>query len=270
MYDKIFKPKKIKLITGEVVEEKVSRTWLTWLIIILLIAFSVILTNFDFSALSRSGLFFQKLASMIPPNWAYFHKVLPPLLDTIKMSFFASLLGAILSVPFAILAANNILKNRFGNGIIRLIFMLARTLPTLVLALIATYIFGLGTFAGVVAIFVFTFSFIGKQLFEVIETVDMGPFEAAEALGVSPLKAFFIAVFPQVLPTYLSTALYAFEGNVRYAAILGYVGAGGIGNILNDRVNFRDFSSVGMFLISILATVMIIDSISALIRKKIA
>ena len=78
---------------------------------------------------------------MIPPNWAYFHKVLPPLLDTIKMSFFASLLGAILSVPFAILAANNILKNRFGNGIIRLIFMLARTLPTLVLALIATYIF---------------------------------------------------------------------------------------------------------------------------------
>lgn len=270
MYDKIFKPKKIKLITGEVVEEKVSRTWLTWLIIILLIAFSVILTNFDFSALSRSGLFFRKLASMIPPNWAYFHKVLPPLLDTIKMSFFASLLGAILSVPFAILAANNILKNRFVNGIIRLIFMLARTLPTLVLALIATYIFGLGTFAGVVAIFVFTFSFIGKQLFEVIETVDMGPFEAAEALGVSPLKAFFIAVFPQVLPTYLSTALYAFEGNVRYAAILGYVGAGGIGNILNDRVNFRDFSSVGMILISILATVMIIDSISALIRKKIA
>lgn len=175
-----------------------------------------------------------------------------------------------MSVPFAILAANNILKNRFGNGIIRLIFMLARTLPTLVLALIATYIFGLGTFAGVVAIFVFTFSFIGKQLFEVIETVDMGPFEAAEALGVSPLKAFFIAVFPQVLPTYLSTALYAFEGNVRYAAILGYVGAGGIGNILNDRVNFRDFSSVGMILISILATVMIIDSISALIRKKIA
>lgn len=270
MYDKIFKPKKIKLITGEVVEEKVSRTWLTWLIIILLIAFSVILTNFDFSALSRSGLFFQNLASMIPPNWAYFHKVLPPLLDTIKMSFFASLLGAILSVPFAILAANNILKNRFVNGIIRLIFMLARTLPTLVLALIATYIFGLGTFAGVVAIFVFTFSFIGKQLFEVIETVDMGPFEAAEALGVSPLKAFFIAVFPQVLPTYLSTALYAFEGNVRYAAILGYVGAGGIGNILNDRVNFRDFSSVGMILISILATVMIIDSISALIRKRIA
>ena len=269
-FNKIFKPKKIKLITGEVVEEKVSRTWLTWLIIILLIAFSVILTNFDFSALSRSGLFFQKLASMIPPNWAYFHKVLPPLLDTIKMSFFASLLGAILSVPFAILAANNILKNRFVNGIIRLIFMLARTLPTLVLALIATYIFGLGTFAGVVAIFVFTFSFIGKQLFEVIETVDMGPFEAAEALGVSPLKAFFIAVFPQVLPTYLSTALYAFEGNVRYAAILGYVGAGGIGNILNDRVNFRDFSSVGMILISILATVMIIDSISALIRKKIA
>lgn len=270
MYDKIFKPKKIELLTGEVVEEKVSRTWIYWIIIIIIIGLSVLLTNFDFSALSRSGLFLQKLASMLPPNWSYFDKVLPPLLDTIKMSFFASLLGALLAVPFAILAANNIVKNRLVNGIIRFIFMLARTLPTLVLALIATYIFGLGTFAGVVAIFIFTFSFIGKQLFEVIETVDMGPFESAEALGVSPLKAFFIAVFPQVLPTYLSTALYAFEGNVRYAAILGYVGAGGIGNILNDRVNFRDFASVGMILVSILVTVMIIDSVSALIRKKIA
>ena len=68
MYDKIFKPKKIKLITGEVVEEKVSRTWLTWLIIILLIAFSVILTNFDFSALSRSGLFFQKYRLQLKPK----------------------------------------------------------------------------------------------------------------------------------------------------------------------------------------------------------
>jgi phosphonate transport system permease protein len=68
MYDKIFKPKKIKLITGEVVEEKVSRTWLTWLIIILLIAFSVILTNFDFSALSRSGSLFSKISKYDSPK----------------------------------------------------------------------------------------------------------------------------------------------------------------------------------------------------------
>lgn len=270
MYDKLFKPKKITLKTGEVVEQKRSKTWFYWLVILVIIYLSVLLTGFDFKSLAGINLFFQKLASMFPPNWFYFHSVLPPLLDTIKMSFFASLIGAIIGVPFAILAANNIVKNKAINAVVRFIFMITRTLPTLVLALIATYIFGLGTFAGVIAIFIFTFSFIGKQLFEVIETVDMGPFEAAETLGVSPLKAFFVSVFPQVLPTYLSTALYAFEGNVRYAAILGYVGAGGIGNILNDRVNFRDFSSVGMILLSILVTVMIIDFLSALIRKKIA
>lgn len=271
MYDKIFKPKKIKLKTGEVVEEKRSRTWLYWLLVLIIIFFSIQLTAFDFEAIAERGSnFWKMLAGMFPPRLNYFSEVINPLLDTIKMSFIASLVGGILAIPFAVLAANNIVRSHLVNAIVRIIFTVTRTLPTLVTALIATYIFGLGPFAGAVAIFIFTFSFIGKQTFEVIETVDMGAFEAAEALGASPLKAFFVAIFPQILPSYLSTSLYAFEGNVRYAAILGYVGAGGIGLILNDRVNYRDYPSVGMILLSILVAVMLIELVSALIRKKLA
>ena len=127
---------------------------------------------------------------------------------------------------------------------------LVRTLPTLVCALIATYIFGLGTMAGTCAIAVFTFAYVGKQLFEIIETVDMGPYEAMEALGATtPAALVTTAVFPQVLPTYLSVSLFCLEGNVRYASILGYVGAGGLGLIMNEKIGWREYDSLGMILI---------------------
>ena len=153
--------------------------------------------------------------------------------------------------------------------LVRLFLSLVRTLPTLVCALIATYIFGLGTMAGTCAIAVFTFAYVGKQLFEIIETVDMGPYEAMEALGATRLRAFTTAVFPQVLPTYLSVSLFCLEGNVRYASILGYVGAGGLGLIMNEKIGWREYDSLGMILIVLFVAVMVIEGISHALRKRL-
>lgn len=153
---------------------------------------------------------------------------------------------------------------------VRVFLSLVRTLPTLVTALIATYMFGLGTMAGTFAIAVFTFAYVGKQLYEQIETVDMGAYEAMEALGSTKSRAFLSAILPQVLPVYLSICLFCFEGNVRYASILGYVGAGGLGLILNEKIGWRDYSSVGMILIVLFITVLVIESISQYIRRKLS
>ena len=172
-------------------------------------------------------------------------------------------------MPFSVIAASNIVKNRFVVGITRLFLSLVRTLPTLVCALIATYIFGLGTMAGTCAIAVFTFAYIGKQLFEVIETVDMGPYEAMEALGADKLRSFLMVVFPQILPTYLSVSLFCLEGNVRYASILGYVGAGGLGLIMNEKISWREYDSLGMILIVLYVTVIFIEWLSHALRKKL-
>ena len=161
------------------------------------------------------------------------------------------------------------MTNRVVVFIVRLFLSLVRTLPTLVCALIATYIFGLGTMAGTCAIAVFTFAYVGKQLFEIIETVDMGPYEAMEALGATRLQAFTTAVFPQVLPTYLSVSLFCLEGNVRYASILGYVGAGGLGLIMNEKIGWREYDSLGMILIVLFLTVMVIEGISHRLRKRL-
>ena len=153
--------------------------------------------------------------------------------------------------------------------LVRLFPSLVRTLPTLVCALIATYIFGLGTMAGTCSIAVFTFAYVGKQLFELIETADMGSFEAMEALGATRTRAFLTAIFPQILPTYLSVSLFCLEGNVRYASILGYVGAGGLGLIMNEKIGWREYDSVGMILIVLFVTVVAIEGISHAIRKRL-
>ena len=182
LYDRIFKPRIYTLPNGTGVEEKRSRAPLVIVIVALLAILSIRITGFDLSVLvTKGGKFFDILKAMFPPNTAYLGKIWQPLWDTIKMSFLGSFIGAVLAIPFAIAASSNIVTNRAVVFLVRLFLSLVRTLPTLVCALIATYIFGLGTMAGTCAIAVFTFAYVGKQLFEIIETVDMGPYEAMEA-----------------------------------------------------------------------------------------
>ena len=197
---------------------------------------------------------------MFPPKVGYISSIWGPLFDTIKMSLLGSFVGGVLAIPFAILASSNLIKNKVVIGVVRVFLSIVRTIPTLVAALIATYIWGLGTMAGTFAIAVFTFAYVGKQLYEMIETVDMGAGKA---------YSFISAIMPQVLPAYMSVCLFCFEGNVRYAAILGYVGAGGLGLILNEKIGWREYDSVGMILIVLFGTVLIIEAISHYIRKKL-
>lgn len=265
-----FQAKEWVLEDGSTIEEKKSYSFIYGLLVLALIIFSLYIVQFNFSKVFHNFYrFWDMLISMFPPNWDYLPTIKQPLLDTIKMSFIGSFLGSLLAVPFAFLAANNIVNNKFINDIVRVMFTILRTLPTLVTALIATYIWGLGTFAGTVAIFIFSFAYIGKQLFEQIETVDMGPYEALEALGSSKPKAIVATIFPQLMPIYISTTLFNFEGNVRYAAILGYVGAGGIGVILNENIGWREYTNVGMILIVLFITVALIEQVSQFVRRKL-
>lgn len=270
MYDKLFPPAKLVLPNGKIVYEKRSRTPLIIIFVLLGTVASIYFTGFDIQVLmKRWQEFFVIIGEMIPPNWGHMENIWQPLLDTIKMSLLGSILGSFVAIPAAYLASSNIIKFKAVHQIAKGILSILRTMPTLVTALIATFIFGLGTLAGTVAIFLFTVSYVGKLLYEQIENVDMGPFEAMESLGMTRIQAFRYSVFSQVLPNYLSISLFCFEGNVRYAAILGYVGAGGIGLLLNEGLGWRDYSSVGMILLLLVITVYIIESISEHFRKRL-
>ncbi|ENH98026.1 phosphonate ABC transporter permease [Gracilibacillus halophilus YIM-C55.5] len=270
MYNKIIPSKKWTLPNGKVVEEKRSKTPFIFFVLIVATWFSVQLTNFDMQTIiSEARQFWIIFADMIPPTWSYLPEVWQPLMDTIKMSLLGSIIGSIVAIPVAYLASSNIVLFKPIVVLTKVFLSILRTLPTLVSALIATLIFGLGTFAGTVAIFLFTVSYVGKLLYEQIEDADMKPFEAMESIGMTRRQAFRYAIFPQVLPNFLSTSLFCFEGNVRYAAILGYVGAGGIGLLLDENIGWRDYTNVGMILFMLILTVYIIETISEHFRKKL-
>lgn len=266
----MFKPEKIILSDGKEIQP--PKSILPYVLIGLFIAIyiSAEVTGFRISTvLERGNQFFAILKGMIPPDFTYAKSVITPLVETIKMSMLGSMIGCFIAVPFAILSSVNITKSKLVLNLVRLVLSITRTLPTLIIALIATYVFGLGTFAGTVAITIFTFGLVVKMLYEKIETVDMGPFEAMEAVGATRLKAFIGAIMPQILPSYLSICLYTFEINVRYAAILGYVGAGGIGLILNEKIGWREYDKLGMILLMLFITVVIIENISKYIRERL-
>lgn len=270
LYDHIFPPKTMTV--GErSVKKPRSRAWLIWLLLIATVWGSVVLTGFDIAIIIRRGHQFTVILKKIfNPDWGYFDKVLNPLLDTIKMSVIGSAVGCLLSLPIAVVASTNINKSGWAVVIIRLLINVVRTLPTLVIASIFALIFGLGTFAGMVAITIFTFGIVTKMLYESIETIDMGAFEAMEALGASKFQAFWSACWPQILPTYLSHCLYSFEINVRAASILGYVGAGGLGILINERIGWRDYEGLGTVLIALFVVVLIIENTSQYFRRKLS
>lgn len=258
------------LANGKTVIEKRSKAPLVAVLLIIAAVVSGKVTGFDFYVLvTRISYFFVMIGDMFPPDWGYMSAVWTPLLDTIKMSLLGSAIGALLCIPAAMLASSNLVKAKAVTAFFKFFFSVVRTLPTLVVALIATYVFGLGTLAGTVAIAVFTFAYCGKILYEQIETVDMGAHEALEALGMGRLSAIRHSVWPQVLPSFLSTVLFCFEGNVRYASILGYVGAGGLGIILNEKIGWREYPRVGMILIALFIAVVAIESLSSWLRKKL-
>lgn len=267
----IFIPEKIELGNGKVVTPPKPITPYIIIALIITAYISVEVTSFKLSTIfERGDQFLVILSRMVPPDWAFASKVWKPLIDTIKMSVLGSILGSMLAIPFAIVSSTNINGSKGLLNATRLFLSIVRTLPTLIIALIATYVFDIGTFAGTVAITIFTFGIVSKMLYEQIETVDMNPFEAMEALGANKIQSFATSVVPQVLPSYLSICLYNFEINVRNAAILGYVGAGGIGLILDEQFGWRSYERAGIILFMLFITVVLIESISRYLRERLA
>ena len=270
LYDKIFKPQVITLANGHSVRRRRSRAPLIVVLLALAIWLSLRMTGFDIAVvIHKFSKMLDLLAKIFQPNWEFFPKVISPLIDTIKMSVLGTVIGCVLALPVAILSSSNINRSLPLVSFFRFILALIRTLPTLIIALVCALIFSLGTFSGTVAIAIFTFGIVAKMLFESIETIDMGPFEAMEALGANKFQAFWSACVPQILPVYLSHSLYCFEMNIRASAILGYVGAGGLGDYsIVYGYNYNRMDIVWAAVIVIVLIVSIIQMIGSFIAHR--
>ena len=207
------------------------------------------------------------VSAMFPPDWGYAPRILSPLLATVQMSVTGTALGALMSLLLAPLCAGNLHTPRMVRLALRLVIQVLRSFPTLILALLATFLFGLGTFSGTVAITIYTFAIMTRLTYEDIETAALEPYHALCAMGTTPSKAYFRAIVPGIAPSYFANVLYLLETNVRHSSILGYVGAGGIGLLLNEKISWREYSKVGMILLLLFLTVCVIEGISGFLSQ---
>ena len=189
------------------------------------------------------------------------------MLETIQMAFIGTIVGVAISLPLSILAARN-LNSKFVYAPVRALLAAVRTFPSILWAILFVIMVGLGPFAGILAIIMYTIGFMSKLQYESIEAIDSDPMEAVGAIGVSKLQLVRYVVVPESAPHLLSQLLYMFDYNVRQTSILGLVGAGGIGFYIINYIKFFEYGKAAVFMLVVLATVLIIDWISVKIRDK--
>ena len=210
--------------------------------------------------ISRSSHLSDLAADMMRPDLSYFPKILLPLFYTVQMSVTGTVTGSALALIVSPFGAVSLHFPSWARRLLRLLIQILRSFPALILALAATFLFGLGTFAGTFAITLYTFAIMTKLTYEDAEHADTAPYQALISMGCARFPAFIHAVLPEILPAFLTNALYLFETNVRHSSILGYVGAGGIGLILNEKISWREFHKVGTILLLLFLTVCVIES----------
>jgi phosphonate transport system permease protein len=242
--------------------------------IALVALFVVALATMNLPAWSRvqSGLernLTPLLRGLVRPDVEVFPLAWTSMLETFYMAILGTTLGGLLAFPLSFLAAGNLLGRPGAALPGKALLVGVRTFPEILLAVIFVAAAGPGPTAGIMAMGLHSIGFLGKIFSDVIEGIDPGPMEAIRAAGGTPVHVFLFAVVPQVLPEFLSNLLYRFEINLRAAAVLGLVGAGGIGLPLIQRLQFRRWDEVSMFLIVIVSFVVIVDLVSSRLRRRL-
>jgi phosphonate transport system permease protein len=203
------------------------------------------------------------------PDLGYLGVSLEHMIQSIQIAWVGTVIGAVLSLPIGFFAAKNVSSSLVAN-IVRQVLNAIRAFPELVLAVaIFIPIAGLGPVAGALAIGFHSIGTLGKLTAEVVEGIDPGPVEAARAAGGNALQVQRWGVLPQVLPEIVAFWLYRFEINIRAAAVLGVVGAGGIGFIVQQAIVFGRFPRAGMAIIVVVIATIAVDTVSGWVRRRI-
>jgi phosphonate transport system permease protein len=246
------------------------KTALTAALVLLLLWASAVKTESTFGELFH-GLpnMLDLLREMFPPRWTYFDNIYDPMLETIRMAIAGTTFGAILAVPVALLSASNIVRSPYVRYPIRILLNLVRSVPDLLLAALFVAILGIGPLPGIFALSVFSLGLVAKLTYESLEIIDQGPLEAMTAVGANRVQRIVFGVVPQILPSFISYVLYTFEINVRAAAILGLVGAGGIGQFYEKTLGFLEYDKTNSIILLTLVVVLAIDYSSTWLRGKL-
>jgi len=207
---------------------------------------------------------------MWPIDFAFYPiSVHEAMIETLNIATLGTLVTLIFSIPLALMNASNIVASPWVHWIARFFLVSSRSVNSLVWALLFVAIFGPGVLAGVLAIAFRSVGFVGKLLAEALEEINMGSVEALRATGAPWGAVMLKGYWPQVKPAFFSIVLFRWDINVRESAVLGLVGAGGIGVVLNDSMNLFEWQQVAMSLLAIFAVVVAAEVLVVNIRKRL-
>ena len=225
---------------------------------------------FDASRFIEGGPAIAQLASeMVPPNFERWQSWIKPLWDTLAMSIAGTALAVVLSLPLALMAAPNTTPHPVIYRLVRTLMAAMRSVPEIIFGIIFVAAVGFGALPGVLALALHSTGMVAKFYAETIEHVDPKPIEAARASGASLGQFITHAVLPQVLPQLADITIYRWEYHFRASAVLGIVGAGGIGFELMAALRLIKYDEVSAILLTILACVVLVDSTGAALRRKL-
>jgi phosphonate transport system permease protein len=209
-------------------------------------------------------------ARMWPIDFAHYPRAIhEALIETLHIATLGTILTLVLALPIGLMAARNITRSKPLNYLAQLLLVASRSVNSLVWALLFVAVFGPGALAGTLAIAFRSIGFVGKLFAEAIEETSRGPIEALQAVGAPPASVLLKGYWPQVQPAFWSIVLFRWDINVRESAVLGLVGAGGIGVALDDALNFFYWDRVAMILLTIFAVVVAAEVAVNAIRKRI-
>jgi phosphonate transport system permease protein len=201
-----------------------------------------------------------------PPTFARRQLMIDGFTESIQMAIIATLIGVALSIPIAIMASRNISPRPiylFGRGII----IFARSFHPVIVAIIFVKAVGFGALAGILTLVIYSLGFVGKLLAEAVEEIDQGQVEAIRASGAGFLKILLYAVFPQILPRQVGLSIYQLDSNLRASAVVGVVGAGGIGGTLMNAFRRFDYDFAFAILIVLVAVILVSEGLSGRLRR---
>lgn len=220
----------------------------------------------------------QRVMEGIPRAINMFRSAVPPdfqsrgrlivrgFIESIQMTLIATAGGVLLSIPIGFMAAKNIaIKPVYVVG--RLIVVVARSLHPVVLGVLFVSAVGFGAFAGILTLVMYTIGFVGKLLAEAIEEIKYGQVEGIRATGAGYFTILVYAVFPQILPRLIGLSIYQLDINLRASAIVGIVGAGGIGSTLNTAFGRYDYATAAAILLVMIGIILVAEGISGRLRR---
>jgi phosphonate transport system permease protein len=276
------RPRLLETAYAQAVALKRRQLWLGLIVLAILVVFSANIAEISFSKFYQNiGAFFSyfdRIAHLEdgrpviadPAEWFWgWKKWLALMGETLLMAYLGTLLGAIAAFVLCFLASQNLTQSKGVVFLTRRLLEFSRTVPELVFALIFVVAFSLGPLPGILALAIHSAGALGKLFAEVVENIDMKPVEGVVAAGGNWFHKIRFAVLPQVASNFASYALLRFEINVRGASVLGFVGAGGIGQTLLEVIRKFYYADISALLVMIIATVMIIDAVTERIRHKL-